>query len=409
MQQLVQIVGRDPGNGFLFGNQAFVHHLYRGADRRLTGALGPSGLQHVQPAALNGELEVLYVSEMTLQRPRHPLQVGIALGHSLLQRRDRFRRPDAGHHVLSLSVEEVLPVEFAFAGRRIPGKRHPGARVLAHVSEDHRHDADRGAHRVGDIVVLPVVDGAPRVPALEHRGHRPPELFHGIFGELLPRFLVDQPFVLPDQVPQRLPGKVDVPGSPGGLFALVERFVEYPLGYFVDDSAIHLHESAIGVEREIGVAGADPERLDRRVVQAEIENGLHHAGHGDRGAGAHRHQQRVVRAAELTLGGRFQVAQRRLQLGFQPGREAAGLEIDVAQVRGEGEARRHRDAEVGHFGEPGALAAERVLHRGGAVGAPLPEEVDQWFGRGGPGHGGVVAKGESPTAAALSRGVTGIG
>ena len=49
----------------------------------------------------------------------------------------------------------------------------------------------------------------------------------------------------------------------------------------------------------------------------------------------------------------------------------------MQSVAGDGEARRDRDAEVGHLGEPGALAAEHVLHGGGAVGAALAEEIDQ--------------------------------
>ena len=53
------------------------------------------------------------------------------------------------------------------------------------------------------------------------------------------------------------------------------------------------------------------------------------------------------------------------------------LVIEVAGVGGDGEPGRHRQAGVGHLGEAGALAAERVLHRAVAVGLAVAEEVDE--------------------------------
>ena len=56
---------------------------------------------------------------------------------------------------------------------------------------------------------------------------------------------------------------------------------------------IHLHETAIGIPRESLVACVRlREALHRLVVQAEVQNRLHHAGHRARGTGTHAHQQR---------------------------------------------------------------------------------------------------------------------
>ena len=51
------------------------------------------------------------------------------------------------------------------------------------------------------------------------------------------------------------------------------------------------------------------------------------------------------------------------------------LVVDGADVGRDGEARRHRQAGVGHLGEAGALAAEQVLHGAVAVGLAVAEEV----------------------------------
>jgi hypothetical protein len=56
---------------------------------------------------------------------------------------------------------------------------------------------------------------------------------------------------------------------------------------------IHLDEAAVAVPGEARVAGQGGKALDRLVVEAEVEHGVHHARHGDAGARADRDQQRV--------------------------------------------------------------------------------------------------------------------
>src|SRR5262249_40580166 len=82
---------------------------------------------------------------------------------------------------------------------------------------------------------------------------------------------------------------------------------------------------------------------------------------------------------DLTRSG-LQPSQRRVNRGTESGREAAGFEVGTAEGGRNGESRRNRDAEVGHFGEPGAFAAEHVFHRRGPVGATLAEEENQRLG-----------------------------
>ena len=64
------------------------------------------------------------------------------------------------------------------------------------------------------------------------------------------------------------------------------------------DVAVHLDEAAVAVIGEARVAGWPRQPLDRAVVEAEIEDGVHHARHRDARARAHRDQQRLLRVAE---------------------------------------------------------------------------------------------------------------
>ena len=81
--------------------------------------------------------------------------------------------------------------------------------------------------------------------------------------------------------------------------------------------------------------------------------------------------------AEHLAGDAADLRQRRLDLGLQVFRVflLIGV-IEGADLGGDGEAGRHRQAETGHFGEPGALAAEQIAHAGFALGLAVAEAVD---------------------------------
>ena len=64
-------------------------------------------------------------------------------------------------------------------------------------------------------------------------------------------------------------------------------------------AAEHLDQAAIGVVGEARIVAALGQAFDRLVIQAEVEDGVHHAGHGELRARAHADQQRIVGAAEL--------------------------------------------------------------------------------------------------------------
>ena len=68
VQQLIELLRIDAQDGFLLVDEAFVHHLDGDADRRRTGALAVAGLQHVELAVLDGELEILNVAVVIFQR-----------------------------------------------------------------------------------------------------------------------------------------------------------------------------------------------------------------------------------------------------------------------------------------------------------------------------------------------------
>ena len=114
-QQLVDVGGLDPGDRLFLGDRAFLDHVGGDAHGRGRGPLRGTGLEHVQPAALDRELEVLDVAVVRLELLADALELGVDLGHLGLHLGDLGRRPDAGHDVLALGVGQVLAEEHLLA------------------------------------------------------------------------------------------------------------------------------------------------------------------------------------------------------------------------------------------------------------------------------------------------------
>jgi hypothetical protein len=151
--------------------------------------------------------------------------------------------------------------------------------------------------------------------------------------------------------------------TPALVLDQLELGVEVFLGHAQGDLAEQLDEAPVGVVAEALVAGLGDQALQGVGVQAQVEDGVHHARHGHGGAGAHRHQQRVVAAAEGLAGGRSTPAMCARVLLHDAVRQTPlrGVEIGQAGLGGDDEARRHAQADLGHLAQVGALAAEQFL------------------------------------------------
>jgi len=81
---------------FFLRNGSLIDHVHRDFYRGGRGALPVSGLQHVQLAALDGELEVLGVAVVRLEALRDPLELRVRLRQLAILREDRGFR--CGRH-----------------------------------------------------------------------------------------------------------------------------------------------------------------------------------------------------------------------------------------------------------------------------------------------------------------------
>ena len=166
---------------------------------------------------------------------------------------------------------------------------------------------------------------------------------------------------------------------------LIEHLIERLLGIFgfgdhpEHDLAVHRDEPAIAIPREPRVAALLRERVDRGVVEPEVEDRVHHAGHRRRRAGAHADEQWLLRIAELCVRELLDLQERRADFSLELGGIVAGavrhhVAADLGHDR---EAGRNRQAERGHLGEVRALATERSFVFGAAFCFAAAERFDE--------------------------------
>lgn len=130
-----------------------------------------------------------------------------------------------------------------------------------------------------------------------------------------------------------------------------------------DDVGEHLDKATIAVPGKARVLRLGDKALNGVVVEAQVEDRVHHAGHRERSARAHRHEQRVTGVAELLAAAGLEVGlggNDLVERAFGP--DVAGTRVLDAGLAGNGKATGNRQADTAHLGKISAFAAKHEVH-----------------------------------------------
>mmetsp|Transcript_10773 Transcript_10773/g.25221 ORF Transcript_10773/g.25221 Transcript_10773/m.25221 type:complete len:521 (+) Transcript_10773:143-1705(+) len=320
------------------------------------------------------ELDVLHILVVHLELLDVGEQLGVRLRHLLLENGDDVGRPDPGHHVLALGIDEVLAIELVLASRRIAREEHTGPGRRAEVAEDHRLHRHGRPEKASDVVDVAVGHGAVRIPRVKHRVDRELELLLRILRELLALRLVHR-LVSLAELHEVFGSEVRVLLHTLRLLQVLHRLLEERVVDAEHDVPEHVQKPPVRVVREPRVC-LGGKTLDDGVGQPEVQNCVHHPGHRLRRAGAHRDEEGLVGVAKLHLHLPLDLLHPREHVvPHARGEFLASSVVVVADLRRDCEPGRHGEPDLGHLGEVRALPPEEVAHRRVAVGAGLPEVV----------------------------------
>ena len=213
--------------------------------------------------------------------------------------RDLLRSTDTSYHVFALSVDEVFAVEDIFTRTSISAKANSRSRGVAHVPEYHSLDVDCRPPFSGDTFHLTIEDSALVHPAIEDGADSTPELLHRISGEVLACAVLDLLLEEYDQALEFVDVQLVIQADPTLCFDTVDDFFEggdifLGLGLHTEDNVtIHLHEAAVAIVGEAGIACLLRKAFDDGVIEPKVEDGIHHTWHRGASTRADRYEEWV--------------------------------------------------------------------------------------------------------------------
>ena len=113
------------------------------------------------------------------------------VGHDGFQLRHGLRRANAGHHVLTLRVDQEFAPELFFSGGRVAREAHAGSRRIAHVAKHHGLDVRGRAQFIRNLFHPTVGGGVRSPPGPEHCVARHGELLVRVLRERFTGFFLD--------------------------------------------------------------------------------------------------------------------------------------------------------------------------------------------------------------------------
>ena len=125
MQQRVERLRVDRRERLGLGEQPLVHGIDGEAHRRLRRALGAARLQQVQAPLLDGELGVLHVAVVALERAQELHELRVDVGQPVAQLGDVARRARPADHILALRVEQEVAARLGRPGDLVAAEGHP--------------------------------------------------------------------------------------------------------------------------------------------------------------------------------------------------------------------------------------------------------------------------------------------
>ena len=392
-EDLLELLGRNAGDRGLPVDELLFDHFASDTNSGDAGALTVASLEHEHLLFLDSELEVLHVLEVRFEDLADALELFERLRLLLSELSNGVRSADTGDNIFALGVHEELTVEDLLASGGVTGESHTGTRLRTGITEDHGLNVYGGAPGSRDAVFATVNDRAVIHPGTEDGAHGTLELVPRVGGEVEAGALFHHCLHAGDELLVVVGGELAVIGV-GVVETLLLEVVDdgfKRIDIFTsggldthDHVAIHLNEAAVAIPSESWVLGRGLEGLDGIVVEAEVEDRVHHARHRVAGTGANGDEEReAFGVTKLGAHALFHLLDARLNLALELDGILAAVVVEVcADLGGDGEASRNGKANAAHLSEIRALASEEVLHRGVAVSFAIAPRVNVFLGFG---------------------------
>ena len=363
MKELVERLCLNTAHRLFRRNHAFVNQIAGDLQGCGSCPLSVSGLQEVELSFFDGEFHILHVAVMLLKTGCDLDELFIAFRKILFQTSDRLRGPDSGNHVFTLGVDQIFSINSLCACGRISCKCHAGSGGISHVSEYHGLHVDSGSPVTGNVVHSAVDDGTLVIPGTEYGLDSLHELHPGILGEILSHPVLINRLEAGDNLLQIVRRQICIKACALGFLNLIKHPFKKGFGDFHYHIRKHLDKSAVGIIGKSGISSLFGKTFHGNIGKTQIQDRIHHAGHGCSGTGTNRNEKRIFRVAEGLSLLLFQFGKRVKDLALNFIRNLPSIVVVIrAGFCGHGKALRNGKAQVGHLCQIGAFPAKKGPH-----------------------------------------------
>ena len=204
------------------------------------------------------------------------------------------------HHVFTLSIYEVLTIKDFFTICRVTCKRYACSTGFTHVAKDHSLNINCSSPCGRNAIFLAVKSRAFILPRFEDRAYRAPKLLISVLWEGGVGALLDDRLVTLDKFFEVFGSELIIEFNPNfftkffkcafkrAVIILVNRLHAH------NHIAVHLNEATVAVVSKCFVARFVCKCLNGFIIESQVKNGVHHAGHGFARARANRKKKRVL-------------------------------------------------------------------------------------------------------------------
>ena len=185
----------------------------------------------------------------------------------------------------------------------------------------------------------------------------------GLVGNVAAGGLTDGRFEIADNLLQLIGAQLVVQFDAGPFFVFGQNALKGIVVYVHHHVGVDLEEPPVGVVSGTSVTHQRGQAINYLVIDAQVQDGVHHSGHRDFGPGAHRQQQRVGAGAETPIHDLFQAGHILLNGCPETSRKLFTVsEIFKTGLGGYDESWGNGQAQAGHLTQAAPFTAKKVTH-----------------------------------------------
>ncbi len=208
----------------------------------------------------------------------------VSVGHNVVQLLDSTRGTNTSNDVFALSVHQEFTCKHVFTSSTVTGEANACSAVITKVSINHGLNVNGGAPIVWNAVKLAILDCPIVHPGIKDSIDSKGQLIASFGWERLASRLLDGFLGAANNFIQLSLIKIGVFLLTSALFHILKDVVKgvmHTLGrlHSQNNVAKHLQEATIRVQRKAAIVGHLCQAFHHLVIQAQVQDGVHHAWH----------------------------------------------------------------------------------------------------------------------------------